>query len=304
MLPYEHPTFSSCDTIYLLPGAHALSAPNFAEQLFTVSEDATLDFAPALDSIWTGRGTSVLHFVGSGGEPDVCNRDPVAVCGGNLTLQATGPDGTLATLDGTGSYDPDGDTLQFHWDVSDIATVLDDPASMTPSATFPIGTTMATLTVTDGNGGVSTCDTVVTVIDTTPPTVMCSSNLATLWPPNHKMRSVSLLVEVTDLASMGPVPIVAVLRSDEPDDAPGNGDGNTTGDVNGFDGYSAPVDVTSHFVFNPLLGPHGSWIAVVQLRAERQGAGDGRCYTLDVVATDSFGNESYMSCCIVVPHNQ
>ena len=118
------------------------------------------------------------------------------------------------------------------------------------------------------------------------------------------MRSVILTVQATDLASAGPVPIVAFLRSDEPDDAAGNGDGTTTGDVNGADGYTGPVDVTSQFVFNPALGPSGSWVAVVQLRAEREGAGDGRCYTVDIVATDSTGNEAHTSCCIVVPHNQ
>lgn len=234
-----------------------------------------------------------------------CNQPPAAVCPGDITVEANGAAGTLVQLDGRGSFDPDqGDVLSYHWDVSDVS--LDNPDSAMPSGVFPNGITRATLTVTDGHGGVDTCDVLVTVRDTTPPQVMCTSDLAMLWPPNHDMRTVRLYIAGTDAVS-DPRDFVlqsVTLRSDEPDDAAGNGDGATTGDVDGADGYAAPVNITARFTFDASIGERGAWVATVQLRAERAGSGDGRCYTIDVAARDSSGNPATTSCCIVVPHDR
>lgn len=235
------------------------------------------------------------------------NRRPLAVCDGSVTAEAASAAGAFVQLDASASFDPDaGDPVLFHWDVSDLSVSLDNPDSAAPSGMFPIGVTMATLTVADGRGGVDTCDVIVTVHDTTPPQVMVTTNIASLWPPNHTMRAVRVVVTATD-ATFNPgdiIPLVITVRSDEADDAPGSGDGNTVGDVNGSDGYGSTVNITPLFTFNPALGENGAWEAMINLRAERAAAGDGRAYTIDVTAIDSSLNFANTSCVVVVPHDR
>jgi hypothetical protein len=233
------------------------------------------------------------------------NLAPVADCGsGSITVEATSSAGASVQLDGTDSFDPDGDAISFLWDVSDLAVVLDDPTSATPSGVFPLGITMATLTVSDGNGGFSTCDVIVTVQDTTPPEVAATTDVAMLWPPNHKMRSVTIFIVGTDVVTdTADIEVIsATIRSDEPDD--GDADGNTTGDVHGQDGFASPVNVTAELAFDAGAGENGAWVVSVQLRSERQGGGDGRSYIVDVVARDTSSVEGTTSCVIVVPHDR
>jgi hypothetical protein len=230
------------------------------------------------------------------------NEPPIADCGGDITV----PAGIPVLLDGSGSSDPDGDLLTFHWDVSDRSVVLSDPAIVDPVGIFPIGVTMVTLTVTDPSEAFDTCDLLVMVEDVTPPEVMCTSDVAVLWPPNHETHEVTLFIMGTDDVSSPEdiTPTLVSITSDEPDDADGDGDGETTGDVSAADGYAAPVDVTAAFAFDPDVGDHGAWTATVPLRAERAGSGDGRCYSIEVRATDTAGNEAAASCCIVVPRDR
>ncbi|MCH8260317.1 MAG: hypothetical protein IIC46_08930, partial [Planctomycetes bacterium] len=72
----------------------------------------------------------------------------------------------------------------------------------------------------------------------------------------------------------------------------------------GEDGFTTPVNITSQFVFDETIGEAGAWVAAIQLRAERDGDGDGRAYTIDVMALDSLGNLATTSCVIVVPHDR
>lgn len=224
---------------------------------------------------------------------------------GTLELDCDGPEGALVQLAGSAS-DPDDALadLEFLWEASDAAVLFDDPTRADPIAIFPFGATLATLTVSDGRGGTSSCDVRVVVSDLTPPSVSCTTSVASLWPPKHDMRPVKLFVEATDACTEpGAVQILsATLRSDEPDDAPGGGDGNTCGDVNNQDGFSAPIDVAT--LFAPVPGQPGLFKACVLLRAERAGSGDGRVYTLEVTAADANGNTSSSSCVVVVPKNQ
>jgi hypothetical protein len=207
-------------------------------------------------------------------------------------------------LDGSAAdADDPYENLSFSWFVSDESVTLDDPTSPTASGDFPVGVTMATLTVVDGRGGYSVCDATITVQDTTPPEVMCTTNVAALWPPKHDMRQVELIVSATDACSdPGSIlPLSVVLRSSEMDNAPGGGDGNTTGDTHGYDGYLMPVNVTSELTWD---APSQSWRTTVFLRAERLGSGNGRKYTIDVTAADPSGNAVETSCVVVVPHDK
>jgi hypothetical protein len=98
------------------------------------------------------------------------NRPPVPDAGADQTVECTSAGTTLVSLNGTGSSDPDGDTLTYSW--SSPGVVFDNPSSPTPTGSFSIGTHTVTLTVSDGIA--SDSDTVsITVEDTTPPTISC-----------------------------------------------------------------------------------------------------------------------------------
>lgn len=98
-----------------------------------------------------------------------------------------------------------------------------------------------------------------------------------LWPPNHKMRAVTVSVDASDVCSGVSCKIISV-SSDE--DENGKGDGNTSPD------YEITGDLT------------------VDLRAERSGLGDGRVYTITVECTDGSGNSSESTVTVSVPHDQ
>ena len=73
------------------------------------------------------------------------NQPPIADANGPYVAECASPSGASVSLDGSGSTDPDGDTLTFSW--SDTGIIFDDATSPTPTATFPIGTTTVTLEV-------------------------------------------------------------------------------------------------------------------------------------------------------------
>ena len=83
------------------------------------------------------------------------NRPPVAVA---TATPSTVDAGALVTLDGSGSSDPDGDTLTYLWEqapgVGGGGIELSDPAAVSPTFTAPAGPAALTfkLTVTDGRG--------------------------------------------------------------------------------------------------------------------------------------------------------
>lgn len=271
---------------------------------------STLTWTPTAADTGGAPWTLSVTFTDPSGASSTCE---VTVADVNLrpecsasdqTVECTSHDGALVTLDGSAT-DPDDPAanLVYQWFVSDLSVVLDDPSARIATGLFPIGVTMATLTVADGRGGVDVCDVLITVEDTLPPELLCTTDRASLWPPKHSMVPVTLVIAATDECADPDeiLPISVRVSSSEPDDASGNGDGNTSGDVGGFDGYTAPVDVTASFSYEPGTG---LWTGTILLRAERAGSGVGRKYTIDVEAFDSHGNAAISSCCVVVPHDQ
>src|SRR6266516_2873743 len=85
------------------------------------------------------------------------NQAPVAKCK-NVTVSADASCMANASID-DGSFDPD---------ASDTITTTQSPAGP-----YSLGNTTVTLTVTDNHGASSSCTGVVTVVDTTPPTISC-----------------------------------------------------------------------------------------------------------------------------------
>jgi hypothetical protein len=93
------------------------------------------------------------------------NQPPIANAGPDQTVEQTSPEGANVTLDGTGSSDPNNDTLTYIWNWTGGSA-----SDANPTVTLPPGNTNITLTVDDGEFNAT--DTVtITVADTEPPYV-------------------------------------------------------------------------------------------------------------------------------------
>lgn len=101
-----------------------------------------------------------------------------------------------------------------------------------------------------------------------------------LWPPNHDMVEIISTIVGEDMQSPHVNFKIDSVESNEPDDAPGAGDGHTTGDF----------EITAD--------------GKLFLRAERDGKGSGRIYTITYTATDGSGNQGTASASVAVPHDQ
>ena len=148
--------------------------------------------------------------------------------------------------------------------------------SYTAGANF-IGSDTFTYSVDDGQLHTDTATVTVTVVDTTPPALSVVTAVSALWPPNHQMENVGLLVNALDNSGSAPAIHVAVF-SDEDDVEPGAGN----------------------------FSPDASDIApgTLRLRSERTGSGDGRVYLIVVTATDASSNAVHVCVPVVVPASQ
>jgi hypothetical protein len=199
----------------------------------------------------------------------------VADAGDDVTAECASPEGAEVTLDGSGST-PGAALLWEAWGIS-----FDDPTSISPTATFPLGTTVVTLTATEG-GEPNTDTVLVTVEDETPPVAHARAMPSVLWPPNHELVEVQVRLRTSDACTAQPTVKLVSVESSEADN--GTGDGNTTGDIQGAD-----------------LGTDDR---TLWLRAERSGNGPGRVYTLSYRVTDGQGNHTWVSTEVEVPHDQ
>lgn len=126
-----------------------------------------------------------------------------------------------------------------------------------------------TLTATDKGGNASSCSFVVSTHDVTAPVITsASASPNVLYPPNHKMKMVTLSYTVTDNC-----------------------------------GAATSLSVSS----NEPTGTEADWEVVdarhVKLRAERDGTGSGRVYTITINATDAAGNVTSTPVTVLVPHD-
>jgi len=127
-----------------------------------------------------------------------------------------------------------------------------------------------------GTGNVVECSTFH--VNAPPDCSALETSLETLWPPNHKLRLVTV-TGASDPEGDALVTAVTGVTQDEP--VNGLGDGNTSPDA--------------------VLGPASNQ---VRLRAERSGTGDGRVYRIAVTVTDAFGLTCDATLRVAVPHDQ
>ena len=121
----------------------------------------------------------------------------------------------------------------------------------------------------------------VEVIDDTPPEVAVELSETHLWPPSHKMWTITADVTVSDNCS-GVTYVLASVTSNEPED--GLGDGDTGPDVMGADTGTNDTEF--------------------QLRAERAGNGSGRIYAVVYTASDPCGNSASDTATVRVNHSK
>jgi hypothetical protein len=90
------------------------------------------------------------------------NQPPVADAGAAQTVAF----GALVTLNGSGSYDPDGDPITYQWtQTGGLSVTLKGSTTAEPTFTAPSTATVLSfrLTVSDNHGGTSSASTIVTV---------------------------------------------------------------------------------------------------------------------------------------------
>jgi hypothetical protein len=90
---------------------------------------------------------------------DTLNHAPIANAGPDQTIFIDTGSTAQVTLDASGSFDEDGDTLSYSWKIEE--TILSD--SLRAIVTVPIGINNIVLTVNDGEGGISKDTVVVTI---------------------------------------------------------------------------------------------------------------------------------------------
>ena len=196
---------------------------------------------------------------------------PVASIGVNPAANGNGwwqtsPTITLSATDsGSGVKE-----LRYWIDGGNVIVVS---GSSTSLSVITEGTTTINLRAVDNAGNISSLATQVIRLDRTAPQISLTTNTLLLFPPNHKYRTFAiadLVSAASDTADtsvdMNDV-VISSATSDEPEDARGNGDGNTQDDI------VIAVDCKS-----------------VRLRSERAEREDGRLYKITLQVKDAAGN--------------
>jgi hypothetical protein len=241
------------------------SAPSTTNHMIGASFVGLIDEVEIFNRALSPDEILTIHNAGSAGKcKTVTNHPPVAKCK-EVSVPA-GPSCSASASINNGSYDPDGDPIEL---------------TQSPAGPYPLGKTLVTLTVSDSHGASSSCTDNVTVVDNSPPTITkVSATPSMLWPPNHKMVPVRVIITASDNCSGTPQCGIVSVASNEP--VNGLGDGDTSPDW--------------QFPSNSLI---------VNLRAERSGQRSGRIYTVGVQCSDASGNKSPISTVQVrVPHDQ
>ena len=235
-------------------------------------DPGTLPYGVAIDSagdyVVAEAGTRTISRISPEQEDDTT--PPVVTVPADITAEATGPSGAEVIFTATAMDLVDGS--------------LPVTCSLPSGSMFPLGTTTVYCSATDAAGNTGYASFSVTVQDTAAPLISVSVTPWVLWSPNHKMVAITATVTATDICDANLTVVLTSITSSEPDDAKGNGDGNTVDDIQGAAFGTADYEFL--------------------LRAERAGAGDGRVYTITYTATDASGNSTSGVATVIVPHSR
>ncbi len=146
------------------------------------------------------------------------------------------------------------------------------------SGFFPIGTHAVTWSSSDMAGVTGTATQTVRIVAHAP-----VADETVLWPPNHKMSTVTIQANVVPILQ-GWVTLSASVASNEPVEGLGKGD-------KAPDWGEPEIDQETGIIRIPL-------------RAERSAHGHDRIYTVTVVVTDSSGNQSEEIVQVDVPRDR
>jgi hypothetical protein len=203
---------------------------------------------------------------------------PVITCPANIVTPAGSGSCSASLNPGTATATDNCDATPTITGTRSDGKPLTDPYS---------GVVIITWTATDDSGNSSSCMQTVTVTDTQGPVITVNNAAVTLWPPNHQYVNFNLSQFVTGASDncdsgvdINDVVIVSVT-SDELEDNPSGGDGNTLNDI--------------------VIAAN---CKSVQLRSERDGNLNGRVYTITFVVVDAAGNVGTASVKVTVPKSQ
>ena len=245
--------------------------------------DSILDSAVFLDKLR-------FVFTGDNCSPGAQQVKPV------LTLtpeDADNPIGTSHTVTATvltGPFPVDGEDVVFTVTganptsgsaVTDLAGV----ATFTYTGTNPGLDTITAFLDEDGDGIQDPDETAMDTatkewINAPPDCSAVALDVTTLWPPNHKLKTVTASGAVDPDIGGTVTLVIDGITQDEP--VNGRGDGNTAPDA---------------FLTSPAS-------AGAAVRAERAGPGDGRVYQVHFTATDQFGATCDGTATVGVPHDR
>ncbi len=165
---------------------------------------------------------------------------------------------------------------EIHYSIDGAETVVTGSSASVTITTD--GTHSFTYYAVDNAGNIETAHPLTINIDKTPPVLNVTVTPGLLWPPNHKMVLVTPSINVSDNLTGNVQTEIVSVTSSEPDN--GLGDGDTANDI--------------------VINPDGT----IFLRAERAGSGNGRIYTITMLATDNAGNRTVAVTEAIVPHDK
>ncbi len=256
-----------------------LQNSNTVQPTFTspnVSVSSNLTFTLTVSDGTASSSASVVVTV------QKINLAPIAIVGPEQTVLA----GTTAILDGSQSYDPDGDQLTYVWtQTAGPVASIDLTDQLHPILQIPQVTQLTTLTfslkIFDGQlwSQTVTVNINVQALVSPPSCHLARPSESVLWPPDHRMTEIKVKNVFDDsfnsINSENNILYTGIFQ-DEPTN--GTGDGNTP-----IDGI---IDAKS-----------------VLLRRERKAKGTGRVYTINFTATNSNGSSCNGSVKVCVPLN-
>jgi hypothetical protein len=149
---------------------------------------------------------------------------PVCIAGGPYVGECAGV-ATYIPVDGSASYDPDGTAVSFRWQETCDWLHVDDPTSAVANVVYENDGTCSRwcelrLKVTSGSQFVI-CGTVVTLQDTTPPTLTIPADVTDIWGIATEPASLGFAT-ATDTCDYLVAPTVTYADAITPQQGPGH----------------------------------------------------------------------------------